>query len=86
VVLLVGIVLGYQDALYSGIPFILKAALVLPIIAVLLTLFSIYTYVKRIKAGEASTPSHIYYGVVILAGAYMAVYYYYWNILGWNYY
>lgn len=86
VVLLVGIVLGYQDALYSGIPFILKAALVLPIIAVLLTLFSIYTYVKRIKAGEASTLSHIYYGVVLLAGVYMAVYYYYWNILGWNYY
>lgn len=52
----------------------------------LLTLFSIYTYVQRIKAGEASTLSQIYYGVVLLAGVYMAFYYYYWNITGWNYY
>ncbi|RUO39440.1 serine hydrolase [Pseudidiomarina aestuarii] len=86
VVLIAVIAIGFADSLYSGIPTAMKLVLGLSVIAVLLSLVSAYFYVKRLQAGTASVASHIYYGVVVLAGLFLSYFYYYWNLLGWNYY
>lgn len=85
IVLFMVIVLTYQDALYSGLPFVFKLNLVLPVLAVILSLLTAWFYVKRQTSEKTALASTIYYGMVVIAGLYMAYFYYYWNILGWNY-
>ena len=85
VILAVVIVVSYQDTLYSKIPFALKASLVVPFIALFFTALSLWSWLKRQRAGQASLGSQIYYAVVILSGVYMVLFYNYWNLLGWKF-
>src|SRR5690606_10076713 len=85
VILAVVIVVSYQDTLYSKIPFALKASLVVPFIALFFTALSLWSWLKRQRAGQASLGSQIYYAVVVLSGVYMVLFYNYWNLLGWKF-
>ncbi|MDN7125951.1 beta-lactamase family protein [Pseudidiomarina sp. 1APR75-33.1] len=88
VVLLAVVILGFADSLYSGIPFLLKAALVLPLVAIVLTVIALIGYVKRLTSGDESfsVGRRIYYALLVLSGIYMCYFYYYWNMLGWDYF
>ncbi|EKE79956.1 serine hydrolase domain-containing protein [Idiomarina xiamenensis] len=85
VVLTSVILISYGEALFTGFPWLFKANLIFPIIASLLALLTLVLLVKSLVAGELSWGRKIYYGLVTLAGLYMLLFYYYWNILGWNY-
>lgn len=86
VVLLAIVIVGFGESLYSGIPFLLKAALVLPLVAIVLTLWALFRFVKRFGDETFTLGRRIYYGLIVLAGVYMCYFYYYWNMLGWDYY
>lgn len=88
VVLLAAIIVGFGDSLYSGIPLLLKVALVLPLLAIVLTLWAVLCLVKRFRTDDDSFTKgrRIYYTVLVLAGVFMCYFYYYWNMLGWDYY
>lgn len=85
IILFLVVVVIYKDALYTGLPFVFKLNLILPILAGLLALATTYFFVKRQKDEKPGLGSSIYYGLVVFAGLYMTFFYYYWNFLGWNY-
>lgn len=86
VVLLAIVIVAFGDSLFSGIPFLLKTALILPLLAIVLTLWALFRYVKRFGDETFTIGRRIYYGLLVLAGVFMCYFYYYWNMLGWNYY
>lgn len=86
VVLLAVVLIGFADSLYRGVPFLLKAALVLPLLSIPLTLWALFRYVKRFGEETFTVGRRIYYGLLVLAGVFMCYFYFYWNMLGWNYY
>lgn len=86
VLLLAYVIVAHGESLYSGIPFIFKATLALPLIAIALTLWALFRFVKRFGDETFTVGRRIYYGLLVLAGVYMCYFYYYWNLLGWNYY
>ncbi|WCL54318.1 serine hydrolase domain-containing protein [Gimibacter soli] len=75
----------YKETLFEGIPFAFKANLVLPILASLLTIGVIYHAVQAWKQGYWRLGRRVHYTLVALASVYMVVFYYYWNILGFQY-
>ena len=79
------VILVYQESLFSGLPLMFKVTLLLPILAVVLSLVTAYFFVKRQMADKPGLASTIYYALVVFAGLYMSFIYYYWNFLGWNY-
>ena len=86
--LIVGVVAisAAGDSLFTGIPLSLKLWLVLPVIA---TLLGIYLLVKVLGVWSKGQLSGVWarlrYSVVALSGLFMCWFYYFWNILGWQY-
>jgi hypothetical protein len=74
------------DSLFSGIPLMFKLWLVTPIIAVLATLYLVYRNVLAWQHGSlGGTWARIRLTVVTLCALFMTWFYYYWNLLGWQY-
>jgi len=83
-----GIVLAMVgDDLFSGIPFLFKAWLVLPLLATLAGLYLLYRTVLVWSGGAlAGVWARIRYTVVAACALFMCWFYFYWNILGFQYY
>ncbi|WP_405233107.1 serine hydrolase domain-containing protein [Lentisalinibacter salinarum] len=83
-----GIVLAaVGDSLFSGIPFLFKAWLVLPLLATLAGLYLLYRTVQVWSGGTlAGVWARIRYTVVAVCALFMCWFYWYWNILGFQYY
>lgn len=76
-----------QDSLMSGVPFLLKAWLVVPIIATLAGLYLLYrTVVVWRKRELAGAWARVRYSIVALCALFMCWFYWYWNILGFQYF
>jgi len=75
-----------MDSLFRGIPTLFKLWLVLPILATLAGLWLLYRTVGVWRGGLlAGTWSRVRYTVVSLGALFMCWFYYYWNILGFQY-
>ena len=75
-----------MDDLFSGLTMLFKAWLVLPIIATLVTLYFVYKTVVVWKDGLlASAWARVRYSIVTLSALFAAWFYWYWNILGFQY-
>ena len=89
---LVTVVLGavvvsiVMDNLINGFPSLFKAWLVLPIVATLATLYLVYSTVVVWRFGTlAGVWARLRYTSVALAALFMGWFYWYWNILGFQY-
>jgi hypothetical protein len=75
-----------SDNLINGFPPVFKVWLVMPIIATLSSLYLLYCTVGVWKDKLfASVWARVRYTFVALAGLFLAWFYYYWNILGFQY-
>ncbi len=75
-----------SDSLIRGLPFAVKAWLVLPVLATLAGLYLAWRCVLVWRGGLlAGRWARIRYTVVALCALFMCWFYYYWNILGWQY-
>jgi hypothetical protein len=87
-VLLIGLIVisAAGESLFSGVPLSFKLWLVLPVLAVIASgwlLLNAFTVWRRglLNGGWA----RLRYTLVALAGLAMAWFYWFWNILGWQY-
>lgn len=71
--------------LFIEVPFSLKASLILPLLAVILTLGVVYHLFKAWSHGYWHRGRRIHYTLVALSSLYIAFLYYYWNILGFQF-
>jgi len=75
-----------QDRMFSEMPFLLKAWLVLPIVATVAGLFLVFRMIGVWRNGDlAGTWARLRYSVVALCALFMCWFYWFWNILGWQY-
>lgn len=75
-----------MDSLFRGIPTLFKVWLVLPILATLAGLYLLYRTIGVWRGGLlAGTWSRVRYTAVALAALFMCWFYYFWNILGFQY-
>lgn len=74
------------DDIFSGIPLAMKIWLVMPIIASLAGLYLLYKMlVVWLKGLLGGVLARLRYTVVALCGLFMCWFYWFWNILGWQY-
>lgn len=75
-----------EDRLFSEIPLLFKTWLILPIVATLAGLYLLYrtagVWKEKLLSG---TWARVQYSAVTLSAAFMCWFYYYWNILGFQY-
>lgn len=75
-----------QDKLFMGIPLLFKLWLILPIVATLVGLYLLYRTVVVWKQGQlASLWARLRYTIVTLCVLFVCWFYYFWNILGFQY-
>jgi CubicO group peptidase (beta-lactamase class C family) len=75
-----------QDALFGGIPLLFKIWLLVPIIATVAGFYLLFRTVLVWRDGLLSgTWARVRYSVVTLLALFMCWFYYYWNILGYQY-
>jgi len=75
-----------QDQLFSGIPLLFKLWLVLPVIAFVAGIYLLYRCVQVWRLGLLSGRwARIRYTLVALAALFMCWFYWFWNLLGWQY-
>jgi len=76
-----------MDILFSeGVPLLFKLWLVLPVIATLAALYLLYkTFVVWREGLFTGVWARVRYTVVTLCGLFMGWFYFFWNILGWQY-
>lgn len=75
-----------QGEIFGGIPLLFKVWLVLPIVATLASLYLVYRTVPVWQQGlMGGVWARIRYTIVTLAALFMCWFYYYWNILGFQY-
>lgn len=86
VILLAGIMATYQLEIYESIPTILKVSLVLPILILLTTIGMVYFAVKAWRENFWRLGRRIHYTLITAAAVFMAIFYNYWNMIGWQYY
>lgn len=86
VMLAVGILSTYQIEIYESIPPILTFSLALPIIAVLSAIGMAYFAVQAWRKNFWRFGRRIHYTLVTASAVFMAIFYNYWNMLGWQYY
>lgn len=87
-VVIVGVVVLslVMDTLFRGIPFSFKAWLLLPILATVAGFYLLYRSVVVWRQGLlAGRWSRVRYTIVTLCALFMCWFYYYWNILGFQY-
>ena len=76
----------YRMDLFNNLPFVFKAMLVLPILAFVAGLYHAYKLVTVWKNGLlVSAWARLRYGVVTGCALFMCWFYYFWNILGFQY-
>jgi len=85
VILLGSIMAIYQFEIYENIPTILKVSLVLPILILITTIGMAYFAVKAWREDFWRLGRRIHYTLVTAAAVFMAVFYIYWNMIGWQY-
>ncbi|NVJ69580.1 MAG: beta-lactamase family protein [Alphaproteobacteria bacterium] len=84
-VVLMGMVIGvYQMSLFGDIPLAFDLVLFLPVMAVVLAVGVLYCTVQAWRHGYWRRGRRIHYSLVAFAAVYMTVFYFYWNILGWQ--
>jgi CubicO group peptidase (beta-lactamase class C family) len=77
---------GIQPLMYE-IPVLFKVGLILPLLGLIATGHQLYMTVQIWRAGLlAGTGARIRYSIVCAAGLFFVWFYYYWNLLGFNYY
>ncbi len=75
-----------QDQLFGGIPLIFKLWLILPVVAFVAGIYLLYRCVMVWRLGLlAGTWARLGYTVVALCALFMCWFYWFWNILGWQY-
>lgn len=74
------------SALFGEAKGLLVVTLIFPILAVLAALYHLYQTVRVWQANTGSALSRVSYSVVTLCALFAAWFYYYWNILGFNYF
>ena len=85
--LLIAVITGASlgSDLYFGLPTVFKIALLLPIIATVLAFVQLYFAVSIWKNEQWSIGKRINYSVVTACAFFMAWFYFFWNILGYQY-
>jgi hypothetical protein len=73
------------DTLFSSIPGSLKAALVMPIVFVLLTILLLVALVQSWRNGFWSTGRRVRFTVFVLAAVAVCLFFSQWNLLGWRF-
>jgi len=74
------------DELFGGIPFAFKAWLVLPIVATLAGLYLLFVNVQAWREGRLGGAwARVRHTIVTLCAVCMCWFYYYWNIIGFQY-
>ncbi len=87
-VLVVGVIVisAVSDQLFGGIPFLFKLWLVFPIIAFLAGLYLLYRCIGVWRQGLlAGKWARVRYTIVALSAVFMCWFYWFWNILGFQY-
>ncbi len=80
------VLVAVGDSLFSGIPFVFKLWLVTPLIAFVAGFYLLYRSVLAWQHGLFdSVWARIRLTVVALCALFMSWFYYYWNLLGWQY-
>lgn len=74
----------YQMSLFEDIPLVFDLALLLPVFAAVLTVGVLYCALQAWRKGFWRRGRRIHYSLVAFAASFMTVFYYYWNILGWQ--
>jgi len=78
---------GGTQALMYAIPTLLKISLIFPILATIAGLYHVYCSVQVWRQGLCNSIwARLRYNVVSLCGAFMVWFYYYWNLIGFNYF
>ncbi|WP_247118672.1 serine hydrolase domain-containing protein [Kordiimonas marina] len=80
------IVASYGETLYEGIPTIFAVNQTLTLVAVLMMLGVVWCAVRVWRRGRWTMGRRIHYSLVALAAVYLSLFYYYWNMLGWQYF
>jgi hypothetical protein len=84
--IVIGVVLAMNaDTLFSSIPGSLKAALVMPIVFVLLTILLLVALVQSWRNGFWSTGRRVRFTVFVLAAVAVCLFFSQWNLLGWRF-
>ncbi|HMI59218.1 MAG TPA: serine hydrolase domain-containing protein [Gemmatimonadaceae bacterium] len=73
------------NTLFSHVPGSLKAALVLPIVFVLLTLLLVAALVQAWRGGFWTTGRRVRFTFVVLAAVSICIFFNTWNLLGWRF-
>lgn len=74
------------DEMFSHIPVLFKIWLIMPVIATLAGLYLLYKTVAVWKQGLlAGTWARVRFSIVMLSALFLCWFYYFWNILGWQY-
>jgi CubicO group peptidase (beta-lactamase class C family) len=73
------------DTLFSHVPGALKAALVLPIVFVLLTILLLVALVQAWRGGYWSTGRRVRFTILVLAAVSVCFFFNIWNLLGWRF-
>lgn len=75
-----------EDSLFRGIPLAVKLWLIFPILACVAALYLLYYTILVWKDGRlAGIWARVRYTVVTLSALFMCWFYWFWNILGWQY-
>ncbi len=84
--IVLGLVLALNaKTLFSHVPDSLKAALVMPIVFVLLTLLLLAALVQSWRNGFWSTGRRVRFTVFVLAAVAVCLFFNQWNLLGWHF-
>ncbi|MEZ5498281.1 MAG: serine hydrolase domain-containing protein [Steroidobacteraceae bacterium] len=80
------VVLIVKDKLFTGIPFLFKAWLVLPVLATIAGIYLLYrTVLVWRNARLGGFWARVRYSVIALCALFMCWFYWYWNVLGFQY-
>jgi CubicO group peptidase (beta-lactamase class C family) len=75
-----------KDEMFTRIPLLFKLWLVVPIIAFVAGIYLLYRFVVVWRQGQlAGTWARVRYSIVALSAAFMCWFYWFWNILGFQY-
>lgn len=84
--IVIGVAIGTNiDTLFSHIPGSLRAALIMPIVFVLLTLLLLAAMIQAWRGAFWSTGRRVRFTVVVLAAVAVCLFFNEWNLLGWRF-
>ena len=73
------------DTLFSHVPGALKAALVMPIVFVLLTILLVVALVQAWRGAYWTTGRRVRFTILVLAAVIVCAFFNIWNLLGWRF-